>query len=778
MKNIFTYPNNASTNYIDPLYDGADNTEGLNKRVDELRTGTYKNWNSYSPPLTTEQMMTGFSKYINHVDNYNQGNIKIYDFWVADLIEMDLRDAGYTMNNVGAERSPNGGYATIRLNCSNDANHDLQDGDQIQVRGLVDTGGYDFDTLNGTHYVKVIVASDEVELYNDSACTDPVDLDGFMVNQDDWHALSHNGGTKVWFDTPFNETFVDGDGVVVTEQMTGITGTANPAVDSTLYLDKIATNHYEVFTDSALTTAATITNESYSSEIESFTVYDSGDGAGNYTQQNHSASGAGNADLRTFFTTKGIPHPTASNKYWGFARMFVQTGGTGTYIAGNKTIPTSLGDTAYFVWEYDNSAEQYTIMTDITRPAGSQWRPNGTALTWSFTGSFDGTTNYVRTQLRLVDTTHLRARNDGGTGNWFGGEIQQAITAGKYGLNPIADGSGNAYYVADHFNVFTPGNRIYKQRTGESTYAFNVEFVPQYWKAGDTAPTDVSSPEVTPTPTFTGNASYFMNAQPTLPTEAQKGKFTASDSRVMRTRTVADTYTPPALSTEAQEDVWDTDNEWDNTQYSGLKTFPTTVTPSSVTVRTISPSATSQSQNGTKYTRTAGYSKYSLDVVYPAMTAEQYLDYNGFISALNGQKHPFYFNIIQNGTRMLGREEDSDYGIAGLRFKDDASAGDNIVLIEGFAGNQSNAVKRGELMVVDNKHGNIKTVGSSTDANVYGEAKFRFTTPMHNDHYAAERIYNDPFHIIVSLDTSTVEVNRDTAGFYYLTMSFTADEWK
>ena len=220
------------------------------------------------------------------------------------------------------------------------------------------------------------------------------------------------------------------------------------------------------------------------------------------------------------------------------------------------------------------------------------------------------------------------------------------------------------------------------------------------------------------------------------------------------------------------------DTEWDDQSYDGLKTFPTTVTPQDITVRVFSPSATTASQNGTKYARTAGYSKYSIDVTYPAMTAEQYLDYNGFINALNGQKHPFYFNIIQNGTRMFGREEDTAYSVAGLMHKEDADAGDTTVLIEGFAGNQADAVKRGELMVTDGKHGNIKTVGSSTDANVYGEAKFRFTTPLHSSKSAAQRIYNDPFHIIVSLDADTVQVQRDTAGFYYLTMTFTADEWK
>ena len=349
------------------------------------------------------------------------------------------------------------------------------------------------------------------------------------------------------------------------------------------------------------------------------------------------------------------------------------------------------------------------------------------------------------------------------------------LTAATAGTLTIEANETNRYRLSG----ITPrwfGNKTFLQRTGESTYVGNAEIkANEYWLAGGTSLN--TSYGHWPTGLTVGtNSSGYINSFTGFDTEFP-GAFPNSDDVMFTVQTVADTYTPPALSTEAQEDIWDLDSEWNNTLYSGKKTFPTTVTPSSLTFRVTSPTATTQSQNGTKYTRTANYTKYSFDVEYPPMTAEQYEDYNGFINTLQGQKHPFYFLLHQNGTRMLGNRTTGVTNV--IRYKDEGTAGDITVLAEGFASNQSEVVRRGELFIMsDEKHGNIKTAGSSTDANVYGEAKFRISTPIHSTQAPGNRIYQDPFHIIVSLDADTVQVTRDTAGFYNLSMTFTADEWK
>ena len=326
------------------------------------------------------------------------------------------------------------------------------------------------------------------------------------------------------------------------------------------------------------------------------------------------------------------------------------------------------------------------------------------------------------------------------------------------------------------------GNNKYLQQTGASTFVNNAaiketEILNAGGSSVDTSFTHFPDNLVTSTDSdgFLTGISGFDSEFP--------GAFNDSGDKMFTIETVANTYTAPAISTEAAEDVFDLDTQWDNT---GLdfnvfgaadKTFPFTVTPQEITVRVVSPSAVTMSQNGTKFTRTAGYSKYSIDVVYPPMTAEQYLDYNGFINTLNGQKHPFYFNIKQNNTQLIGRK--GTYNVqGGLRYKEAASAGANTILIEGFSSNQADAIQRGELLINGGYHGNIVTAASSTASNIYGEAKFRLATPLPTGQSISNQIYNDPEHIIVSLDTDTVEVSRDSAGFYYLSLTFTADNFK
>jgi hypothetical protein len=125
---------------------------------------------------------------------------------------------------------------------------------------------------------------------------------------------------------------------------------------------------------------------------------------------------------------------------------------------------------------------------------------------------------------------------------------------------------------------------------------------------------------------------------------------------------------------------------------------------------------------------------------------------------------------------MLGKRLAATYN---LRAKSDISGGDVIVELEGFASNQTDAIHKGELIIMGvSAHGNIHTSITACDANIYGEAKFRIAAPKPNTTLAGQQVYADPLHIIVSMDSDTIEVQRDTAGFYYLSLTVTADGWK
>lgn len=792
MKDIFTYPSNASTNYIDPLYDGADNTEGLNKRIDELRLGTYLAWGGASPTKTTAQLMQGYSKYINYIDYFNEGNVKIYDLWENELVEFTMREKGFAVDEVTAVVQS--GQGVLRFQTT--SNHGLVNGDRINFKDLVDTGGYDIDVFNNTSdtvYAKKI-SNTVIELYSNVGLTTPYTVDAFESNINDWVMIGDaDDGNVVFFHgrgLGGIAPYVDSDAAEVATAMSTVTGTANPTSGSTLYFDKLGTNIYTMKTDSGLTTDAVLSNEQYADASMSIFHYPSPNGTdvslenvdtarlANYTTAHHTSHGSGSIAahdaLHDFLsnTTGKVLDTSDSNIKTGFVRLFYTPPVAGNYYqtsdskaASNSSNPTT---DEYFVFNYNVSNKTLTIC--------NSWDPNhsqghtGDIHDYEIYSGSGGSTYLFNVHMRFVDLSIH------GGGIWHQ-PATVSLNAGKVGTHPILQSDGTTpFYEVDTIDIINYGNRTFKQQTGASTFQFNAELENAHFHPGNTSLSTINeSIETQATPTITGDGNYYFTGISITNTN-QRGTYQFDGTRAIRLKTVADTYTAPALSTEAQEDVFDVDTEWDDTDFDVLKTFPTTVTPQDITVRVVAPTATTSSQNGTKYSRTAGYSKYSIDVTYPPMTAEQYLDYNGFINALNGQKHPFYFDILQNNTQLFGRK--GTYGVQGLRYKDAASAGDNVVLIEGFATNQADAVKRGELFVTDTKHGNIKTAGSSTDANAYGEAKFRFTTPLHSNKNVAQLIYNNPQHIIVSLDTDTVEVTRDTAGFYYLSLSFTADEWK
>lgn len=82
MKNLFTYPNDSATHYIDPDYVG-DANSGMTKRIDELRTGNYQSWGTgRAPTVSTDTLMEEFSKYVNYLNaNKNLANLSMYDLW-------------------------------------------------------------------------------------------------------------------------------------------------------------------------------------------------------------------------------------------------------------------------------------------------------------------------------------------------------------------------------------------------------------------------------------------------------------------------------------------------------------------------------------------------------------------------------------------------------------------------------------------------------------------------------------------------------------------------
>lgn len=92
MNNIFTFPNNQTTYYIDPAYIG-NGSDGFSKRVDDLVKGNYLGWNGtgrspYENQYTWQVLTPYLSKYYKYyLDKGDTTQSTMWNFWLQPLTE-------------------------------------------------------------------------------------------------------------------------------------------------------------------------------------------------------------------------------------------------------------------------------------------------------------------------------------------------------------------------------------------------------------------------------------------------------------------------------------------------------------------------------------------------------------------------------------------------------------------------------------------------------------------------------------------------------------------
>ena len=168
MKQIFTYPSNSGTDWIDPLYIG-NSTSGLTRRVDELLAGSYKSWSNLDPvsdlATTNSEAMQNLSKFINYFeDNKLIENLTFYDYWINPMV---VAHRGIVANDAPITSADTLQPATI----TTAAPHEFLDGMLIEIENFDGTWGTLYNS--GTFYCKK-VSSTEIQASFNEALTDLV----------------------------------------------------------------------------------------------------------------------------------------------------------------------------------------------------------------------------------------------------------------------------------------------------------------------------------------------------------------------------------------------------------------------------------------------------------------------------------------------------------------------------------------------------------------------------------------------------------------------------
>lgn len=366
-----------------------------------------------------------------------------------------------------------------------------------------------------------------------------------------------------------------------------------------------------------------------------------------------------------------------------------------------------------------------------------------------------------------------------------------ALTSATTG-NLTIEANETHRYRLNNITAMTFGNTTYPQRTGASTYVNNAEITEGvWWNEGASA---VSSGTYSQWPSVT----VTTNASTTSTAEANTGYITAvsyntefpgyfnepHDVRLL-VQTVADTYIPAATPVVELQDVWDLETQWDTQGYAAYKHWPsyaeTGVNPRSAKLIQITPSSSTRSQNGTKYVRSLGFTRWQLELEYPPLTEEQFRYLHA--AAMNARGSFVPFNIINrdNKGNPLLLDFHNELATTTPRLVEDMVAGDKILTIEGFPSFLTQAVKKGEILgnyQLTSVNGQITMNLLDVDSNAYGEAKVKIPYSSEVGMATGEQLQFSPYSIVATLSEDNFEFDQDTLDYYYVKVKFDLDEWK
>ena len=366
MKNIFTYPSNLATNYIDPNYLG-DATSGFYKRTDDLMKGNYKAYASGINPIDystdtdrvdlTIQKMSAYHNALQETWNENT----MYQFWDQPLIEarIDRIEIPLTSADTAVDPTP--------ITFTVPATPAIIDGE------LLDCSNFDSTliSLNGNSYYAKVISSTEIQLSVNSGLTQ---LINYRVG-----TLDEISSVTGWEPSIFTSNGYVSNGLVFLSEFDGTYSKYN---DESFYLDPIDSNTFNLSWDQAgtdllkLQAKATYDLTSIIIDSDTGTVPASFSDALTYgrtwdTDFKFSVSSLTNAVYKGANLSEGIG---TTDLY--LRRVTASQETASTY--NNYYIPTVSRDAQVVVYQSDTAqdrllewtGEDYAVSTNFTWPHG------------------------------------------------------------------------------------------------------------------------------------------------------------------------------------------------------------------------------------------------------------------------------------------------------------------------------------------------------------------------------------------------------------------------
>jgi hypothetical protein len=367
---------------------------------------------------------------------------------------------------------------------------------------------------------------------------------------------------------------------------------------------------------------------------------------------------------------------------------------------------------------------------------------------------------------------------DGGTATLgFESSLNDATT----GTVKLGPSEPNKYEIKS-MDLMLPGNETYTYQDINNVTQFGVQVnYDKWWEAGATFESNLDDyPDQ-----ISHNASPFVDVNGRLAGigyPSALGFYNNQTDMIFELENKTDEYVPPVPTTAELQDVYNTYDEWTDYGFSELKVWPYHVSPSSASIVYNSPTMVNNSQNGIKYTRGAGYTKWVLEVEYPPMKADDFREFNAIAQAAQGQSMPFNFKLRNKDEVSLLW---ADMGMITDPNSFEASAisgspvGSRVLFLEGLPANEPFSFAAGEVFIgPKNQNGALHTSIGDAASNAFGETKVRLPWPLNEEIFNGNKVYKNPAWAVVTLNSDNFEYSVDVNGYYNVTVAFDLDDWK
>ena len=771
MKQLFTYPLNPGTYYVDPDNIG-DGTYGMSERVSDLLIGSAagkKNWSPGLNPITdlgqTWETVTPYlSRYVNYLDASSPDPLSTYDMWLNPIVNVPLREMQQALPaEFRSIKYPDGNWNTgIYITAADLLTFRFEPTTGSKVKfGGVTTYGADY---NGQIVYLEIAESDVAgtlfRVWTDISLTTQLPAgtrpSGAGLIFDQVRFVRHGSGVRAVQNFDETPVFKTGDTVKFTQLFANANAgdLSNTADD--FYVNYGSTNDptgqsFRLWADAGYSTPVAVTEAYLDNTTLSYTNSTGSDAT--YTLLGIDVTG------KTALINYLIAHGNnALCRVW-YNNL---TGGTITTPVGTLTQPIgdALSYTQTFWVKYNSGTNTINIVEDIADPTNTRAQ---------FTLT-DGTS--VDIHIDTIDAIHF---------DTVGAELYPSMSfsdTGDYWTPYYLD---QAFKEAGDPEIKLPGNVTYSYKdTGNNTVYAGLVTPNIIWLPGNTSFTFVPTDEF---PEFTVEVSPTTGRLQSVTAGPDRGSFlTTYEEFAVELKSPANQYIPP---TPYEPDVWDTEDQWLSAGYSADKLWPEHVKPQSAKLTVSQPASVNRSQNGTKYVRSSGVLRYQLEVTYPPMSQTDFEKFMAVVEAARGQTTPFYFRLRGVGSKQIILANDDHTDITGttrLRQAYATVSGDKTVTLEGFQPNTTNAIVPGQHIIAGNAtaapNGGVVMSISEADSNVFGEVKFRMPYALAASIQTGAGWYINPAWVTVTLAQDTLEYSIDTDNLHRFKVIFDLDSWK